>query len=315
MNRVCSRVMLAVASAIAFQAIAGEPPDFFSEHPGKVEIRVSEESLRSLRLNSRRYVAVQVAALGREWRDASMHLKGSGTFQMIDEKPSLTIDVRGAKIHFNNSAEDPGSLNEFIGAYLFKAAQMPVPKVAHAIVILNRRRLGLYVVKEAFASPSAKLPETDITSWEELGRLVDVNSFCAFMAMEVMICHWDGYSLRGNNFHVSRDARTSRFVFEAAGMDQLFGKADFNWKPDMTGRFASAAMSFPEGRELYEKKFRELFKSVFNVKRLCRMVETRVEELGPILEMSELHRLREESAELCARISARHDHLENQLAK
>src|SRR5437879_5488426 len=95
MNRVCSSVMLAVASAIAFQAIAGEPPHFFSEHPGKVEIRVSEEGLRSLRLNSRRDVAVQVAAFGREWRDAPMRLKGRGTFQTVDEKPSLTIDFRG----------------------------------------------------------------------------------------------------------------------------------------------------------------------------------------------------------------------------
>lgn len=315
MNRVRSRVILAAAFAIVLCVAAGEAPNFFNERPGKVEIRVSQEGLRSLRANSRKNVPVQVDALGKKWRDAPMHLKGSGTFQTIDEKPSLTIDFNGTKIHFNNSADDPGSLNEFVGAYLFNAAGMPTPKVGHAVVSLNGRRLGLYVVKEAFDSPSVELPETKITSWEDLQRLVDVNSFCAFMALEVMICHWDGYSLRGNNFHVSRDARSGRFIFQAAGMDQLFGKADYNWKPDMTGKLARAVMSFPEGRATYEKQFRELFKTVFDVKALRQLIDRRVKELEPVLEKSDMSHVREEASDLCSRISERHDYLEKQLGK
>jgi hypothetical protein len=307
--------MLIVALAMSLCASAGTAPNFFSERPAKVEIQVSDEAWQWLRANPRKTVRVEVAAFGKKWPDARMHLKGSGTFQTIDEKPSLTIDFNGTKIHFNNSADDPGSLNEFVGTYLFNAAGMPAPRVGHAVLSLNGRWLGLYVVKEAFDSPSAELPQTKIARWEDLQGLVDVNSFCAFMALEVMICHWDGYSLRGNNFHVTRDTRGGRFIFQAAGMDQLFGKADYNWKPDMTGKLARAVMSFPEGRELYEKKFRELFKTVFDVKTLRQIIAKRVEALEPVLEKTDMSHVREEASDLCSRISERHDYLEKQLGK
>src|SRR5207237_4454487 len=122
-----------------------------------------------------------------------------------------------------------------------------------------------------------------------------------------------GYSLRENNFHVAREPGAGRFLFEPAGMDQLFGKADFNWKPDMTGRFARAVMAFPEGRDLYEKQFRKIFAAVFDVKTLRRAIENRVEEIRPVLDKSELTQLRAEATDLCNRISRRHNYLRNQI--
>ncbi|HEX3987944.1 MAG TPA: CotH kinase family protein, partial [Verrucomicrobiae bacterium] len=78
----------------------------------------------------------------------------------VDDKPDLTLDFNrfGAtqkfhdlrRIYLNNSVEDPSYCNELLGGELFRAAGVPAPRVAHAIVTLNARRLGLFVLKEGF---------------------------------------------------------------------------------------------------------------------------------------------------------------------
>jgi len=309
----CKSLCLIFSIVLMVSAVAGEAPDFFNQPPGQIQIMVSNDGVRSLRANSRKNVPAEVVAFGKKWRDVPMHLKGSGTFQSIDERPSVTLEIGDAKIHLNNSADDPSRLNEFIGSYIFNAAEMAVPKVGHGVLTLNGKRLGLYVVKQGFEPPSVDPPETNLTNWDQLEHVVDVRSFCDFMALEVMLCHWDGYSLRANNFHLSKETGTGRFVFQPAGMDQLFAKPDFNWKPDMTGPLARAVMSFPEGRALYAKEFRKLFAAVFDPKKLCALVEHRVEEIRPILLKSEFEDLRREADDLCNRITQRHNYLQKEL--
>jgi hypothetical protein len=92
--------------------------------------------------------------------DAGVKLKGHGSYQPIDEKPSWTVHfaeysadrrMRGLKkIHLNNSLQDATYLKEQLASELFRAANVPVPRVAHALVRLNGRSLGLYVVKEGY---------------------------------------------------------------------------------------------------------------------------------------------------------------------
>jgi hypothetical protein len=90
-----------------------------------------------------------------------IHLKGRiGSFRTLDDKPALTLDFDKfapdrrlfglGKIHLNNSVEDASYLNEYVGTELFRAAGLPATRVAHALVEINGRKLGLYVVKEAF---------------------------------------------------------------------------------------------------------------------------------------------------------------------
>ena len=98
---------------------------------------------------------------GAVYEDVGIHLKGSvGSFREVDDKPALTLDFNRfnawqefhglRRIHLNNSVEDPSYCNEWLGSELFRAAGVPAPRVAHAVVTLNGRRLGLYVLKEGF---------------------------------------------------------------------------------------------------------------------------------------------------------------------
>src|SRR5205085_9247534 len=85
---------------------------------------------------------------------------GTGSFRPMEDKPALTLDFSrfkaGQKFHgvrriyLNNSVEDPTYANEKIGSELFLAAGVPAPRVTRALVELNGRALGLYVLKEGF---------------------------------------------------------------------------------------------------------------------------------------------------------------------
>ena len=165
----------------------------------QLSIQVSEADLELLRgsrsaKNSR--VRPEVTATIREgsnvFTQVAVHLKGAGgSFQPVYEKPAMTLHfnetVNGQRFHglekisLNNSAQDPTYLCEHIGRSVFTAAGLPAPRVTHATVSLNGRRLGLYVLVEGwnkqflrrhFRDPEGALFEppfrTDVTGSVEL---------------------------------------------------------------------------------------------------------------------------------------------------
>ncbi len=127
----------------------------------QIKIEITPSGMESLRRDPREFVRATVSEKGISYADVAIHLKGSvGSFREVDGKPDLTLDFNrfnyGQKfhglrrIHLNNSVEDPSYCNELLGGELFRAAGIPAPRVAHAIVTLNGRRLGIYVLLEGF---------------------------------------------------------------------------------------------------------------------------------------------------------------------
>ncbi len=127
----------------------------------KLAIDISKTDVEVLRQHPREYVSITVTAGGNVYRKVGLHLKGSlGSFRTVDEKPSFTLDFGRfdsslrfhglTKIHLNNSVEDPAYVNEIIGSELFHAAGIPAPRVTRAQIEMNGKRLGFYVLKEAF---------------------------------------------------------------------------------------------------------------------------------------------------------------------
>jgi hypothetical protein len=94
------------------------------------------------------------------YSNVAVHLKGSYTFQGIDEKPSLTLNFdkfapgqrfHGLdKIHLNNSVQDPSYLCEKLTREMFVAAGVPAARIGHARASLNGRELGFYVLVEGY---------------------------------------------------------------------------------------------------------------------------------------------------------------------
>jgi hypothetical protein len=126
-----------------------------------LSIHLDEAEAARLRQHRRQDVAATVSDGSVTLGQVAVHLKGStGSFRDLDDKPALTLTLnrfvpeqrlRGlSKIHLNNSVEDPSYFNELAGSLLFLAAGVPAPRVTHALVELNGRPLGLYVLKEGF---------------------------------------------------------------------------------------------------------------------------------------------------------------------
>jgi spore coat protein H len=330
-----------------------------------IQIEVSPQNAASLQARPREYVRATVRILETSV-DAAVRLKGRGTFQSLEGKPSFTIDfdrftagqrVPGLeKIHLNNSLEDPSYLKELIGSEAFQAAGIPAPRVGHALVTLNGKLLGLYVLKEGFTDEFLKrhfgkatgnLYDTDEGSdidkkmelelgassgqdelkrlaaaalepdlarrWERLDASLDADRFLTFLAVEMMICHWDGYALSKNNFRIYYDADRDKVVFLPAGMDQIFSKADLTWKPNMLGLVARSMLETREGAKNYESKFRKMFEHVFDTARFTNRISKVVAELRPFLSAQEFANIDAEAKNLSASIAQRETSLREQL--
>jgi len=124
-----------------------------------IKIEIPSGSLESLKNDPRKYVKGVVREGSKIYSDAGIRLKGSGSFQPIEKKPSLAIKfnefISGprlyghSKIFLDNSHQDPTFLCEAIGGELFRKAGVPAARHAYAHVELNGRDLGLYVLSEA----------------------------------------------------------------------------------------------------------------------------------------------------------------------
>jgi spore coat protein CotH len=95
------------------------------------------------------------------YKEVAIKLKGAdGSFRPIDEKPGFTLNFgkyKGAtrfhglkRLHLNNAREDPTFLRQIICGEMARAAGVPASRCTHAVVKLNGRKLGLYVLVEGY---------------------------------------------------------------------------------------------------------------------------------------------------------------------
>jgi len=145
------------------QARPAVPGETIFRHSGVHHLRleIDREGVAGLRQAPRDYVRATFRSGAEVFTNVGVHLKGAtGSFRSLDDKPALTLNFARfqpgqtfhglRKMHLNNSVEDPAYLNEYLGAYLFQSAGVPAPRVAWALLELNGRKLGLYVLKEGF---------------------------------------------------------------------------------------------------------------------------------------------------------------------
>jgi spore coat protein H len=132
----------------------------------RISIEITEEGLQTLRRSQARRNQIKPQAQAsvtegrRVYTNVIAQLKGFTTFQPIDGLPSLTLNFHKLapqqkfhglrKISLNNSLQDPTRLHEKLARELFAAAGVPVPRSDHALVTLNGRELGLYVLTEGY---------------------------------------------------------------------------------------------------------------------------------------------------------------------
>ncbi len=121
---------------------------------------------------------------------------------------------------------------------------------------------------------AAREPDA-LQRWEELNKVLDMDRFLSFCALEVMTWDWDGYVMKPNNYRVYHDLDTGRMVFFPHGMDQMFWETAQSIIPRQNvfnGLVARAMIETPQGRKLYRERFGQLFTNVFQIEVLTNRV-------------------------------------------
>src|SRR4030095_16515749 len=152
-------------------------------------------------------VEASFRSAGKMYRGMAVKLKGAeGSFQPIDSKPCFTINTDkfkgGArfhglkKFHLNNAREDASFLRQMLTGEMAKAVGVPAQRCTHAIVTLNGRELGLYVLAEGytkdflsefFADPTGDLYEGGFCKDIDEGLTKDEGDPKDFKAIEQLL--------------------------------------------------------------------------------------------------------------------------------
>ena len=94
--------------------------------------------------------------------------------------------------------------------------------------------------------------------WKKLDELLDVDGFISFMAMELMTCHWDGYTQNRNNYRIYFNPADNKAHFLPHGMDQMFGDPNASILEMPGAIVSSTVMQNPEWRARYRQRISDL---------------------------------------------------------
>jgi len=211
----------------------------------RLELEIKDDDLKALRHDPRRYVEAKIRSAGKVYPGIAVKLKGAdGSFQPIDGKPCFTINTdkyKGGerfhglkKFHLNNAREDPSFLRQLIAGEMARVTGVPALRCTHAIVTLNKRQLGLYVLAEGytkdflaefFSDPTGDLYEGGFCKDIDEGLTKDEGDPKDFRAIETLLaaCREDDASKRWAKLGAILD--TDRFATFLA-FESLLGVGD-----------------------------------------------------------------------------------------
>ena len=125
--------------------------------------------------------------------------------------------------------------------------------------------------QRGLAALAAAAREPDLTRRKAaLEKTLDLERFLSFVATEVIVCHWDGYSLNRNNFRIYHDRASDRMVFLPHGLDQTFQRPNIPAVPPMAGLVAKSVLEVPEFAERFRVREAQLLTNVFQVEPLVK---------------------------------------------
>lgn len=119
--------------------------------------------------------------------------------------------------------------------------------------------------------------------WQRFAKLLDMDRFLSFAAVEVFTWHTEGYCLGTNKYRIYHDPTSDRMVFLPHGLENGFSKADGPLQPEWRGRVARAVLDSTEGKRLYREKMSKLLAGAFQTDSLQSKIDELATRLRPIL--------------------------------
>ena len=228
------------------------------------------------------------------------------------------------KIHLNNSVQDRTFLSEWLCGEIFREAGVPAPRAVPVLVELNGRRLGICVLLESvdrqflaryFKNTHGNVycppGNSDITEpldciggrernnradVEELAaaattpgsarlpQVLDMDRFLSFLALEVMLCHRDGYTFNVKNYLIYHDLDSQKMVFIPHDLDTMLQDPNQPALPRVQGVVSKAVLADRLTQKRYLERLSDLYRKVFVAPVLIGRIDALVAKIGPAIQ-------------------------------
>ena len=134
-------------------------PDLFqADRTWAFSLQVEDDAWDELERDGRNYVPAVL-----EWEttqiDVQIHIKGSSSWQSINDKPALVVDINRVdpqqefmqvkKFYLQNDCYDPSMMSSTLSYQYYREWGYPASQTSFATLAVNGRDYGLYVVLEA----------------------------------------------------------------------------------------------------------------------------------------------------------------------
>ncbi len=152
---------------------------------------------------------------------------------------------------------------------------------------------------------------------QRMDRILDIDAYFRHLALEQILCHWDGYSFNRNNYRFYEDPLAGKFHFVLHGMDQVFGDARWQVFRQPGAAVPSALLWDRSMRERYRTQFLALHEKHFKAydwpRRILELAANAKAKLTPI-DAEEAKRFDERGRQAAAQVKRRLDAVRAQLA-
>lgn len=150
---------------------------------------------------------------------------------------------------------------------------------------------------------------------QAMGKLLDVDKFVSFAAMEILVGHWDGYSIHTNNYRLYHDPGTDKMVFITHGLDWAFRRPNLSIHTPLKSIVGRALFETGEGASLFRNRIGSLFTNVFQVELITNRMDQALRKLRSAgLSAAELAKVEKNAAIMRERIVLRGVRVSEQLA-
>jgi spore coat protein H len=164
---------------------------------------------------------------------------------------------------------------------------------------------------------AAAVQEPDLDArWAALQKTLDLERFYSFIAVEMMLGHWDGYAMNRNNWRIYHDRDSDRMVFIPHGLDQVLSRNYQVFPQNSQALVVRSVFEIPEARQRYRERYAQIATNVFNVERMTNRIRLAGDKIVAVLGKHDAEgadRERQVVNAICRRIATRAAQLQNQL--
>ncbi len=151
--------------------------------------------------------------------------------------------------------------------------------------------------------------------FKQMSKVLDVDRFVSFTAMEILMGHWDGYATHTNNYRIYHDPTSDKMVFITHGLDWAFRRPNVSISPPLKAIVGRALFQTADGDRMFRERIGTLYTNVFRVGVITNRMDQLMAKIRSAgLSARELAKIESAAAIMRERIELRSVRIADQLA-